>query len=82
MALAENLHHSRQKVEGDTYQGPRAQKTVRATGARPGVLKDPGPPWVEAVRVGYVAAPLPSLAMPLLAGAAGEGVDSSSLLPP
>ena len=40
MALAENLHHSRQKVEGGEHDGPRAQKTARATGARPGVLTD------------------------------------------
>ena len=33
----------------------------------------------RAVMDGYVAAPLPSLAVPLLAGAAGEAVDSSSL---
>ena len=59
MALAENLHHSRQKVEG----GVRAQKTARAAGARPGILEEE----------------VPSLAVPLLAGAAGEGVDSSSL---
>ena len=43
MARAEHLHHSRQKVEGGEHKGPRAQKTVRATGARPGVLKDPEP---------------------------------------
>ena len=36
MALAENLHHSRQKVEGVAHVGPRAQKTARATGERPG----------------------------------------------
>ena len=43
MALAENLHHSRQKVEGDEHDGPRAQKTARVTGARPGVLTEPQP---------------------------------------
>ena len=78
MALAENLHHSRQKVEGGKHEGPPAQKTARATGARPGVLEEPEPQG-GAVTDGYVAAPLPSLAVPLLAGAAGEGVDSSSL---
>ena len=41
MALAENLHHSRQKVEGSEHDGPRAQKTARVTGARPGVLTEP-----------------------------------------
>ena len=43
MALAENLHHSRQKVEGDEHDGPRAQKTARVTGARPGVLTEAEP---------------------------------------
>ena len=78
MALAENLHHSRQKVEGGKHEGSPAQKTAKATGARPGILEEPEPQG-GAVTDGYVAAPLPSLAVPLLAGAAGEGVDSSSL---
>ena len=78
VALAENLHHSRQKVEGGAHEGPRAQKTVRATGARPGVLTEPEPQG-RTVTDGYVAVPVPSLAVPLLAGAAGEAVDSSSL---
>ena len=43
MALAEHLHHSRQKVEGGELEGPRAQKTVRVTGARLEVLMDPEP---------------------------------------
>ena len=43
MALAENLHHSRQKVGGDEHDGLRAQKTARVTGARPGVLTEPEP---------------------------------------
>ena len=64
--------NSRQKVEGDTYEGPRAQKTVRATGARPGVLQDPEPPTI-----GYVAVPGPLLAAPVLAG--GDGPDASAL---
>ena len=36
MALAENLHLSRQKVEGGEHYGLLAQKTARATGARAG----------------------------------------------
>ena len=78
MALAENLHHSRQKVEGGTHEGLRAQKTVRATSARPGILMEVEPQG-RTVTDGYVAVPMPSLAVPLLAGAAGEAVDSSSL---
>ena len=78
MALAENLHHSRQKVEGVAYVGPRAQKTARATGARPGVLEEPEPQG-GAVTDGYVAAPAPFLSSPMLADAAGEKVDQSTL---
>ena len=58
MALAENLHHSRQKVEGDTYEGPRAQKTVRAIGALPRVLEYPAPQG-GAATVGFVAGASP-----------------------
>ena len=72
MALAENLHHSRQKVEGGVHVGPRAQKTARATGARPGVLTEPEP-QVGAVTVGYVAAPVPLVSSPILAG--GDATD-------
>ena len=45
--------------------GLRAQ-TTPPLGTRPGVLQDPGPPWVEAVTVGYVAA-TPSLVVSLVA---------------
>ena len=55
-----------EEVEQDTYDGPRAQNTP-PPGTRPGVLQDPGPPWVEAVTVGYVAAGAPSLVVSLLA---------------
>ena len=66
MALAENLHHSRQKVEGGEHDGLRAQKTVRATGARPGVLTEPEPQGAVTVR--YVAAPGPLLEVASMAG--------------
>ena len=46
---------SRQEVEHETYDGLRALK-LPPPGTRLGVLQDPGPPWVEAVTVGYVAA--------------------------
>ena len=45
-------------------------------GTRPGVLQDPGP-QMGAVTVGYVAAPVPHLAPPVLAG--GDGLDGSAL---
>ena len=77
MALTAAAHHSAEKVvAGETYSGLRAQKTV-SEGRRPGVLKDPGPPWVEAVTVGCVAASVPPLGVPLLQG--DEGVDAVAL---
>ena len=47
-------------MENATYDGLRAQNTPPPE-TRPGVLQDPGPPWVEAVTVGYGAARPPSL---------------------
>ena len=76
MALAENLHHSRQKVEGDEHEGPRAQKTARVSGALPGVLTEPESQG-GAATVGYVAAPGPLLEVALMAG--GDSVDGTSL---
>ena len=76
MELAAALHHSRDVGLG-LYAGLRAQKTA-STGQRPGVLTEPEPQGV-AVTVGYVAAPVPLLAVPLLAGAAGEAVDDRTL---
>ena len=76
MALAENLHHSRQKVEGVEHEGLRAQKTARATGARPGVLTEPEPQG-GAVTVGYVAAPGPLLVPPVLGG--GDTLDDATV---
>ena len=77
MALTAATHHGVEKVvAGETYSGRRAQKTV-SEGRRPGVLEDPGPPWVEAVTVGYVAASVPPLGVPLLPG--GEGVGAAAL---
>ena len=77
-ALASARHHSagpgvvsrreeqQEEVENSTYDGLRAQNTP-SPGTRPGVLQDPGPPWVEAVTVGYVAAAPPSLVVSLVA---------------
>ena len=76
MALAENLHHSRQKVEGDEHDGLRAQKTARVTGARPGVLTEPEPQG-GAVTVGYVADPKPLLVPPVLGG--GDTLDDATV---
>ena len=71
------VHHSAVKVAaGEMNSGLRAQTTFSA-GARPGVLKDPAPQG--AVTVGYVAAPGPLLAAPLLASTEGEAVDNAAL---
>ena len=73
MALNAAAHHSAEKVAaGQKNSGLRAQTSFSA--GRPGVLKDPAPQG--AATVGYVAAPGPLLAVPLLAGAAGEAVDA------
>ena len=75
MALAEALHHS----------APRRPKTARA-GMRPGVLEDPGPRRETeheehaALRGPKPPSPgVPSLATPVLAGQATEGMDSATL---
>ena len=81
MALAENFHHSRQKVEGGEHGGLRAQKTARATGVRPGVLEEPEPQG-GAGMVGYMPASVPRLQGHRLQGddgVDGSGVDGSSL---
>ena len=44
---------------------------------RPGVLQDPGPPWVEAVTVGYVAAGAPSFVVATVA--AHDELDTASV---
>ena len=86
MALAEYTHHAsrgqtkaraREGVEHEKYEGLRAQKPP-LPGKRPGVPPEPEPRG-GAVTVGYVAAPAPPLAVPLLASAAGEAVDHSTL---
>ena len=68
---------TREGVEHEKYVGLRAQKPP-LPGKRPGVLKDPELQG-GAVTDGYVAAPAPPLAVPLLASAAGEAVDHSTL---
>ena len=70
-------HEGQQEEEEvDQHDGLRAQ-TTPPLGTRPGVPLDPGPPLVGAVTVGYVAAPGPLLAPPVLAG--GDGLDESAL---
>ena len=87
MELATALHHSAQpggpvveepeeEVEFEEHAGLRAQN-IPPPGSRPGVLKDPGPPWVEAVTVGYVAAGAPSLVVASVA--AHDGLDDATV---
>ena len=75
IALAEALHHS----------APRGHKSARA-GVRPGVPEDAGPlRETEHVQHAALRGPkppspgVPSLAMPVLAGTAGEAVDRTAL---
>ena len=66
-------------MEHRKHCAPRRQKPP-LPGKRPGVLTEPGA-QVAAVTVGYVAAavPLPTLGLPVLAGASGEGTDAPLL---
>ena len=71
-ALATARHHSacsvvvtrfeeqQEDMEVETLAGLRSQTTPFPR-MRPRVLKDPGPPWVAAARVGHVAAAVPCL---------------------
>ena len=87
MELAAATHHSSPKGgwPDTTHDAPWGQKTASSAGAHPGVLKEPEVLGGEegrrggAVTVGYVAAPMPTLALPVLAGSAGEAVDDLSL---
>ena len=74
-ALAEALHHSAPKVGAVPYNAPRSQKTARASGEHPGVLKEPEV-QLEAATVGYVAASTPLLVVAPLAG--GDEVDATT----
>ena len=67
------------EVEGQvTHAGLRAQKTP-PPGARPGILAEPGPQRSDRSRRHFSGDCLPTLGLPVLAGALGEQVDSSAL---
>ena len=77
-ALVSASHHSAQGDERLVSRNAlRRHKNTRAGGGRLGVLKDPKPPWVEAVTVGYVAAGAPLLVVLTLRG--DDGVDSTTV---
>ena len=60
--------------------GRLRQKTHKASaGGRRGVLKDLGPPWVEAVTVGHEAASRPLFSTLALADTAAEVLDSRAV---
>ena len=61
---------------GEKNSGSRRQTTFSA--GRPGVLEEPEP-QVGAVTVGYVAAPVPSVARPAVAAPTADGVDAAAL---
>ena len=79
------LHHSAQRVEVPReeeehaeYVGPRAQKAP-PPGMRPAPLTEVAGPQGWPGTPSSPGAGVPSLAPPVLAGSAGEGVDSSAL---
>ena len=88
MAVAEATHHSsrgqktatviREVEEQAAHGGLRAQKTP-PPGARPGMLAEPGAQRSDPSRRHFSGDCLPTLGLPVLAGASGEQVDSSSL---
>ena len=67
--------------EGEVHEENDAlrSQTTPLPGVQPGVPLDPGPPWVEAAAVGYVAAGVPLLGAPSLADSSAEVTDGSTL---
>ena len=87
MALAEYTHHAskgqmraraREEVEHATHTGLRAQKTP-PPGERPGLPLEPGPQRSDRTVRRSSGDSLPTLALPVLAGSAGEAVDGAAL---
>ena len=77
MELAAALHHSCGVRPDVSYQAPRGHSTASSVGGRPGVLKEPEPPLVDAAFSYWVAGP--SLSSPLLGAASDVSVDARSL---
>ena len=87
MALAEYSHHAsrgqtraraREEVEHVTHSGLRAQKTP-PPGERPGLPLEPRPQRSDRTVRRSSGDNLPTLALPVLAGSAGEAVDARTL---
>ena len=78
MVLSAALHHSAQVGADVLYAAPRSQKTDRTAGRRPGVPKEPEPPWVlEHAVCPCSGAPL--LGVPSLADPSAEASDRRTL---
>ena len=68
-----------EEVERETYSVPRHLKPP-PPGTRPGLLTEPVPQVrLEAAALASVVDGLPTFALPVLAGSAGEATDSGSL---
>ena len=81
--LYEALRGHKKTTEGEveeheTHAGLRAQ-TAPPPGKRPGILPEPGPQRSDRTVRRSSGDSLPTLALPSLAGSAGEAVDSSAL---
>ena len=72
MELAAALHHSRDARSDVAHEALRGQKTA-SSGMRPAPPEEVSEPQVWAVTVGYVAASVPLVSSPMLAG--GDATD-------
>ena len=82
--LRHEQHTVRMALATFTLHSAQRQKTARARGVEHEENYEPRPPDPPlppqgAATVGYVAAPVPSLFLPVLSNRAAEVVDSSSL---
>ena len=87
MTLAEKLHHTSrgqkfarvgEEVVHHAHDAPRGPKTP-PPGERPGILPEPVPQRSDRTVRRFAGAALPTLALPVLAGSAGEAVDTRTL---
>ena len=81
---AERAHGADRRHTPQCREGGGRRNVLRPTGTEDGQRREAAgslegswPPWVEAVTVGYVAASVPPLGVPLHQG--DEGVDAAAL---
>ena len=67
------------RVEHATHYAAHGHRRLHLRSARPGILAEPGPQRSDRSRRHSSGDNLPTLALPVLAGSAGEAVDASSL---